>query len=204
MPLNSPKFFKTPLDFRKWLEKNHLKEKELLVGFYKVGSGKKSINWSESVDQALCFGWIDSVRRSIDEESYSIRFTPRKPNSIWSNVNLKKMQELEEEKLIFPAGYEIYNKRKEIFSEPKGSLAYNYENSIMSLSPEFEKIFKKNRKAWNWFQQSAPSYQKTVVRLVMHAKQEATRLKRLNELIEDSSNGRKIKQVDYSKKEKKN
>jgi uncharacterized protein YdeI (YjbR/CyaY-like superfamily) len=200
MSMSSPKFFKTPIDFRKWLEKNHLKEKELLVGFYKVGSGKKSINWSESVDQALCFGWIDSVRRSINDESYSIRFTPRKPNSIWSNINLKKMQELEEKKLIFPAGYEIYKKRKEIFSEPKGSLAYNYENSIMSLSPEFEKIFRKNKKAWNWFQQSPPSYKKTVERWVMHAKQEATRLKRLNELIEDSANRRKIKQVDYGKK----
>jgi uncharacterized protein YdeI (YjbR/CyaY-like superfamily) len=196
----SPKFFKTPLDFRKWLEKNHLKEKELLVGFYKVGSGKKSMSWSESVDQALCFGWIDSVRRSIDEESYSIRFTPRKPNSIWSNINLKKMKELEEKKLIFPAGYEIYNKRKEIFSEPKGTLAYNYENSVMSLSPEYEKIFKKNKKAWEWFQKTAPSYQKTVSRWVMHAKQESTRLKRLNELISDSANERKIKQADYSNK----
>lgn len=200
MSSNSPKFFKTSLDFRKWLEKNHLKEKELLVGFYKVGSGKKSITWSESVDQALCFGWIDSVRRSIDDESYSIRFTPRKANSIWSNVNLKKMKELGDKNLIFPAGYEIYDKRKAIFSEPKGTLAYNYENSIMELSPEFEKAFKKNKKAWNWFQKSAPSYKKTVARWVMHAKQESTRLKRLNELINDSSNGRKIKQVDYSKK----
>lgn len=200
MSINSPKFFKTPLDFRKWLEKNHLKEKELLVGFYKVGSGKKSINWSESVDQALCFGWIDSVRRSIDDESYSIRFTPRKVSSIWSNINLKKMKELEEKKLIFPAGYEIYNKRKEIFLEPKGSGAYNFENPVMTLSPEFEKIFKKNKQAWNWFQKSTPSYKKTVERWVMHAKQEATRLKRLNELIDDSSNERKIKQVDYGKK----
>lgn len=200
MSMSSQKFFKTPLDFRKWLEKNHLKEKELLVGFYKVGSGKKSITWSESVDQALCFGWIDSVRRSIDDESYSIRFTPRKPNSIWSNINLKKMKELEEKKLIFPAGYEIFNKRKAIFSEPKGTLAYNYENSIMDLSPEFEKEFKKNKRAWNWFQQSPPSYKKTVSRWVMHAKQDATRLKRLNELIRDSANERKIKQVDYGKK----
>lgn len=194
------KFFKSSLDFRQWLEKNHLKEKEILVGFYKVGSGKKSMTWSESVDQALCFGWIDSVRKSIDAESYSIRFTPRKPTSIWSNINLKKMKELEEKNLIFPAGYEIYKKRKEIFSEPKGTMAYNYESSVMTLSPEYEKLFKKNKKAWNWFQKSAPSYQKTVVRLVMHAKQEATRLKRLNELINDSANGRKIKQVDYGKK----
>jgi uncharacterized protein YdeI (YjbR/CyaY-like superfamily) len=107
---------------------------------------------------------------------------------------------LEKKNLIFPAGYEIYNKRKAIFSEPKGSLAYNYENSIMDFSPEFEKEFKKNKKAWNWFQKSTPSYKKTVARWVMHAKQEATRLKRLNELIHDSFNEKKIKQVDYGKK----
>lgn len=194
------KFFKTPSDFRKWLEKNHLKEKELLVGFYKAGTGKKSITWPESVDQALCFGWIDSVRKSIDHESYSIRFTPRKVNSIWSNVNLKKMKELEAKDLIFPAGYEIYKRRKGIFSEPNGSGAYNYENPVMSLSPEFEKIFKKNKKAWNWFKKTAPSYRKTAEYWVMQAKQERTRLKRLNELIDDSSNERKIRQVDYKKK----
>jgi len=195
MPMSSPKFFKTPLDFRKWLEKNHLKEKELLVGFYKVGTGKKSINWSESVDQALCFGWIDSVRRSIDDESYSIRFTPRKPNSIWSNVNLKKMQELEKQKLIFPAGYEIFNKRKE---EKTG--IYSFEKDEVKFSDEFEKLFKKNKRAWDWFQKQGKSYKKTVQHWVMVAKREETRLKRIEELIMDSDHGKKVKQYANTKR----
>ncbi len=189
------KFFKTPLDFRKWLEKNHLKEKELLVGFYRVNSGKKSITWSESVDQALCFGWIDSIRRSIDEESYSIRFTPRKPTSIWSNVNLKKMEELEKRKLIFPAGYEIFKKRKE-----NKTGVYSFENAEVKLSADFEKIFRKNKKAWDWFQKQIPSYKKPVVRWVMMAKREETKKKRLNELILDAENGKKIKSLDYPKR----
>lgn len=99
-----PLFFPKPSDFRKWLVKNHLKEKELLVGYYKVHSNKPSITWSESVDQALCFGWIDGIRRSIDEESYCIRFTPRKPNSNWSEINIQKMAELKEKRLLKPSG----------------------------------------------------------------------------------------------------
>jgi uncharacterized protein YdeI (YjbR/CyaY-like superfamily) len=160
-----------------------------------VGSGKKSITWSESVDQALCFGWIDSVRRSIDEESYSIRFTPRKPTSIWSNVNLKKMKELKEKNLIFPAGYEIFNKRK----EDKSGI-YSFEKMEMQFSDEFEKRFRKNKNAWGWFEKQGNSYKKTVQYWVMSAKKEETKLKRLDELIADSSNGRKIKQFDYPKK----
>lgn len=195
MSIKSIKFFKTPLDFRRWLEKNHLKEKELLVGFYRVGSGKKSITWPESVDQALCFGWIDSIRRSIDDESYSIRFTPRKPGSIWSNVNLKKMEELEKKKLIFPAGYEIFKKRKE---EKTG--VYSFENAEVKLAPDFEKIFRKNKKAWDWFQKQIPSYKKPAVRWVMDAKREETRKKRLEQLISDAGNGKKIKSLDYQRK----
>lgn len=189
------KFFKSSLDFRKWLEKNHLKEKEILVGFYKVGSGKKNMTWSESVDQALCFGWIDSVRRSIDAESYSIRFTPRKPTSIWSNINLKKMKELEEKNLIFPAGYEIYKKRK----EDKSGI-YSFEKEEVKFSDEFEKKFKKNKKGWEWFQKQGKSYRKTVQHWVMSAQREETKIKRLYELISDSSHERKVKQYDYSKK----
>lgn len=191
----TPKFFKTPLDFRKWLEKNHLKEKELIVGFYKVNSGKKSINWSESVDQALCYGWIDGIRRSIDEESYSIRFTPRRANSIWSNVNLKKMEELDKKKLIQPAGYAIFEKRKE-----NKSGIYSFEKVEINFSTEYVNQFKKNKKAWVWYQKQAPSYKKGVQHWVMSAKQDITQEKRLAQLILDCENERKIKQLSPSKK----
>lgn len=190
-----PKFFKTPLDFRKWLVKNHLTKKELIVGFYKVNSGKKSINWSESVDEALCFGWIDGIRRSIDEESYSIRFTPRRADSIWSNVNLKKMEELDKKKLIQPAGYEIFKKRK----EDKSGI-YSFEKNEVKFSETYEKVFRKNKKAWLWFEKQIPSYKKPAKNWVMSAKQEITREKRLVQLILDSENERKIKSLNYPKK----
>lgn len=189
------KFFKTPLDFRKWLEKNHLNETELIVGFYKVGTGKKSITWPESVDQALCFGWIDGIRRGIDEESYSIRFTPRKANSIWSNVNLKKMEELKAKDLIFPAGYEIFKKRK----EDKSGI-YSFEKNEVKFSETYEKEFKKNKKAWAWFEKQIPSYKKPAKNWVMSAKQEITREKRLQQLIHDYENEKKIKPLNYTKK----
>ncbi|HZV69223.1 MAG TPA: hypothetical protein VFG10_06745 [Saprospiraceae bacterium] len=108
----APKFFKTPTDFRTWLEKNHQTKTEVIVGFYKKGSGKKSITWSEAVDQALCFGWIDSVRNSIDDLSYSNRFTPRKPSSNWSEINIKKVKALKKLNLMRPAGIEAFERRK--------------------------------------------------------------------------------------------
>ncbi len=136
-----PIFFSTPEEFRKWLEKNHQKEKELLVGFYKVGSKKPSITWPESVDQALCFGWIDGVRRSIDEESYSIRFTPRKPTSIWSAINIKKVEELTKAGLMKPEGLKAFELRKE-----EKSRVYSHEKETATLDPEFERTFKSNKK----------------------------------------------------------
>ena len=117
-----PVFFPTQLDFRKWLDKNHKKETELLVGYYKVDSGKLSLTWSESVDQAICFGWIDGIRRSIDRESYSIRFTPRKPKSIWSAINIKKVEDLTKLGLMKPKGIAAFNKREE-----SNSKIYSYE-----------------------------------------------------------------------------
>lgn len=179
-----PKFFKKQSDFRKWLEKNHKTETELIVGFYKVSSGKPSMSWSESVDEALCFGWIDAVRRSIDAESYQIRFTQRKPVSIWSAVNIRKMEELTQKGLMQPAGLAIFEHRKEHKSK-----VYAHENSEVKLSPEFEKKFKANKKAWEYFQSLAPSYRKPSTNWVMSAKQEATQLKRLNQLIEHSAAG---------------
>ena len=177
----TPVFFTTKSEFRKWLDKNHNKETELLVGFYKVDSGKPSMTWSQSVDEALCFGWIDGVRKSIDKESYQIRFTQRKSTSIWSTVNIQKIEELVKQGLMKPAGLASFEKRKE-----NRSKIYSYENGEVKLSPEFEKQFKANKIAWNYFQSLAPSYQKPSTNWVMSAKQETTRIKRLNELINDS------------------
>src|SRR6188768_1423197 len=129
-----PTFFAKQSDFRKWLQKNHKKETELLVGYYKVGSGKPSMTWSESVDEALCFGWIDGVRKSIDNESYQIRFTQRKPTSIWSAVNIQKIETLTKQGLIQSAGLASFENRKE-----NRSKIYSYENEDVKFSPELKK-----------------------------------------------------------------
>jgi uncharacterized protein YdeI (YjbR/CyaY-like superfamily) len=179
-----PTFFAKQSDFRKWLQKNHKTETELLVGFYKVGSGKPSMTWPESVDQALCFGWIDGVRKSIDKESYQIRFTKRKANSIWSAINIKKIEALKKQGLMQPAGLASFEKR----TESKSRL-YSYEKDKVELPPNFEKQFKTNKKAWDYFQSLAPSYRKVSTHWVMNAKQETTRLKRLNQLIAESATG---------------
>ena len=190
--LPKPTFFSTQAAFRKWLEKNHEKTGELLVGFYKVNSGKPSMTWSESVDEAICFGWIDGIRRSIDEESYSIRFTPRKSTSTWSSINIKKVEELTKKKLMDPAGINAFSKRKE-----HKSRIYSYEKEAENLSDEFLGKFKLNKKAWTFFQSMAPSYQRTAIHWVMSAKQESTKIKRLTELINDSNAERKIKSLNY-------
>src|SRR6187200_347557 len=150
-----PVFFAKQSDFRKWLQKNHEKETELLVGFYKVGSGKPSMTWSESVDEALCFGWIDGVRTSIDKDSYQIRFTQRKPTSIWSAINIKKVEELTKQGLMQSAGLASFEKRVESRSK-----IYSYEKDEAELTQSFKKQFKANKKAWNYFQALAPSYKK--------------------------------------------
>ncbi len=182
-----PKFFATPKDFRKWLEKNHDKATELSVGFYKKGTAKRSITWPESVDQALCFGWIDGIRHSIDEESYRIRFTPRKQRSIWSAVNMKRMGELIAEGLVHQAGLDAFAKRNE-----QRSKIYAYENEMTKLSRPYVAKFRKNKKAWEFFESQPPSYKKTALWWVASAKQEATRDKRLETLIKDSENGERI------------
>ena len=180
----APVFFDTPADFRRWLEKNHQKETELLVGFYKVNSGKQNMTWTQSVDEALCFGWIDGVRTSIDSERYQIRFTPRKPTSIWSAVNIQKMESLIEQGFMQPAGLASFENRKE-----NRSRIYSYEKEGMKFSPELETQFRANRKAWDYFQLLAPSYRKASTNWVMSARQETTRLKRLGELISASEAG---------------
>ena len=180
----TPIFFEKQSDFRKWLQKNHKRETELLVGFYKVGSGKPSMTWPQSVDEALCFGWIDGVRKSIDQVSYQIRFTQRKPKSIWSAVNIKKIEELTKQGLMQSAGIASFEKRSE-----KSSRIYSYEKELAEFTPNFKKQFKAKKKAWDYFQALAPSYRKVSTHWVMNAKQEATRLKRLNQLISESEAG---------------
>jgi uncharacterized protein YdeI (YjbR/CyaY-like superfamily) len=180
-------FFNTPHEFRQWLKENHHTEKELLVGFYKVGTKKPSMTWSESVDQALCFGWIDGVRKSIDEESYSIRSTPRKPTSIWSAVNIKKMEELTKAGLMTEAGQKAFELRKE-----EKSAIYSHEKGLATLDPELEKQFKANPKAWDFFGKQAPSYRKVMLHWIMSAKQEKTRLSRLEKTIRESESGKRI------------
>jgi len=196
MKNEGPVFFEKKSDFRKWLQKNHKKETELLVGFYKVGSGKSSITWSEAVDEALCVGWIDAVRKSIDDESYQIRFTQRKHDSIWSAVNIKKIEELTKQGLMQPAGLESFSKRTE-----SKSRVYPHENEEIELDAEFKKQFSANEKAWKYFQSLAPSYKKLSASWIMTAKQKDTQLKRLQILIAESEAGtNRWKDNKYNKK----
>jgi uncharacterized protein YdeI (YjbR/CyaY-like superfamily) len=185
-----PTFFATPAAFRRWLEKHHDKKPELLVGFRKRDSGKRSITWPESVDQALCFGWIDGVRRRIDDESYSIRFTPRRRGSIWSAVNIKRAKELIELGLMKPSGLQAFEARDE-----KKSAVYAYENRPRELAPEYEKQFRANKKAWEFFSAQPPWYRRVTIYWVMEAKKEETRARRLATLIADSAAGRRIRGI---------
>jgi uncharacterized protein YdeI (YjbR/CyaY-like superfamily) len=182
-----PIFFKKQSEFRKWLEKNHKNKTELLVGFYKVDSGKQSMTWSQSVDEALCFGWIDGIRKSIDKNNYCIRFTPRKPTSNWSAVNIKKVEVLTKQGLMQSSGLASFENRKEDKSK-----IYSYENKPEKLSDDFERKFKTNKRAWEFFKLQGPSYQKTAFYWVMSAKQETTRVSRLDKLINGSEAEKKL------------
>jgi uncharacterized protein YdeI (YjbR/CyaY-like superfamily) len=183
----TPKFFKNQADFRKWLEINHKKETELVVGFYKRESGKHSMTWSQSVDEALCFGWIDGIRKSIDKKSYCIRFTPRRQSSTWSAVNIRKIEELIKQGLMQPAGLEIYKHRK----VEKSGVA-SYESEAKQLDKSYEMKFKVNKTAWEFFTKQAPSYQKTIIHWIMTAKQETTRITRLEKIINESENHKRL------------
>jgi uncharacterized protein YdeI (YjbR/CyaY-like superfamily) len=186
--LVNPKFFKTPPAFRKWLATHHVKEKELWVGFYKKNSDKPSITWPESVDEALCFGWIDGIRKSIDEQSYKIRFTPRKPSSTWSAVNIRNAEKLIEQRRMQPAGLKAYQARKE-----NRSGIYSYEQRSPELIEPYLNKLKRNNAAWKFFQAQPPYYRKTMNWWIVSAKQEETRLKRLDKLIEASTEGRRMR-----------
>jgi uncharacterized protein YdeI (YjbR/CyaY-like superfamily) len=182
-----PLFFATPVDWRHWLEKHHDRQKEVLVGFYKKDSGKPSITWPESVDVALCFGWIDGVRRSIDDISYTIRFTPRRPRSIWSRVNSKRVAELIDLGLMHPSGMKAFEAR-----DDRRSGIYAFERQHVEFDRKQEAQFRTNKAAWKFFQTQPPWYRRTSANWVVSAKREETRNKRLAILIADSENGRTI------------
>ena len=179
----TPRFFAPPQDFRRWLEKHHTDATELWVGFYKKSSGRPSITWPESVDEALCAGWIDGLRKRVDDESYMIRFTPRKAGSIWSAVNTRRAAELLKEGRMRPAGRAAFEAR-----DPKKTNLYSFEQrQAAALAPALEKRFKANRAAWTFFQSLPDGYRRTATFWVMSAKQEDTRRRRLDVLIEDSA-----------------
>ncbi len=181
-----PKFFPTPADFRAWLEQNHDKEKELWVGFYNFKSGKLSITWPEAVDQALCFGWIDGLRKKVDDISYTNRFTPRKPDSNWSEVNTNRVQELTRLGLMQPAGLKAFERRS-------ADQSYSDElRTTAALSETDEARFRANPQAWDFFQKQPNSYHKAAIWWVISAKQEKTRTSRLTQLIGDSATGKRI------------
>ncbi|HLW36261.1 MAG TPA: hypothetical protein VKS98_11440, partial [Chthoniobacterales bacterium] len=150
-----PKFFRKPSDFRRWLEKNHPTASELWVGFYRKTSGKPSITWAESVDEALCFGWIDGIRKGIAEVSYKIRFTPRRRGSIWSAINIKRARELAKQKRMRTAGRRAFAARIE-----NKSGIYSYEQRTAELPGPYAKLLKKDKVAWKFFQAQPPSYRK--------------------------------------------
>ena len=185
--MSSPKFFANQNRFRAWLEKYHDKRSELVVGFYKVNSGKRSMTWSESVDQALCFGWIDGVRKRIDDDSYSIRFTPRRAKSVWSAINIKKVGELMAKGSMHASGLEVFQKRDE-----RKSAIYSYENRPKKFDAEFEEEFRKHEEAWRFFEKQPVGYRQLCTHYVMSAKQEKTRISRLEKLILASKAGRRL------------
>jgi uncharacterized protein YdeI (YjbR/CyaY-like superfamily) len=182
-----PTFFRSPAEFRAWLAEHHATARELLVGFYKRASGEPSITWPESVDEALCFGWIDGVRRRVDDRCYTIRFTPRRAGSVWSAVNIRRVKALTEEGRMRPAGLTAFEARRE-----NRSGIYSYEQRRAEFDEPCAGVLRKNKAAWKFFQAQPPSYRKMVVWWVVSAKKEETRLKRLGKLVEESAAGRRV------------
>jgi uncharacterized protein YdeI (YjbR/CyaY-like superfamily) len=178
------KFFSNPSKFHQWLDKHHDRESELWVGFYKKQSGKPSITYPEALDEVLCYGWIDGIRKSIDEVSYTIRFTPRKAKSTWSLVNIKRVAELKRLGRMRAPGLKAFETR-----DPKRSGIYSFENAPRNLDAAHEKKFQSNKRAWAFFQAQPPGYQRTAIWYVMSAKKEETRWRRLATLISESEKG---------------
>lgn len=178
-------FFKSPEEFSDWLRRHHDQAEQLWVGFHKRATGQPSMTWAQSVDEALCWGWIDGVRRSLDDKRYTIRFTPRKKSSTWSLTNIRRVEALREAGRLQPAGEKAFEARSETRSG-----VYAYEQKTPSLSAPYTRQFKAHPSAWEFFTGQAPWYQRNATYWVMNAKQETTRQKRLETLIEDSGAGR--------------
>ena len=192
--LPEPTFFRTEADFRRWLETNHAAAPELLVGFWKKGSGKPSIDWPQARDQALCFGWIDGLRKSLGEDAYTIRFTPRRNGSIWSKVNVERFEALKAAGLMTAAGEAAYERDKH------RSGVYSYEKPLAELTPDEEALFRKNKAAWADWEKRPAGYRRSALGWIAGAKRPETRAKRLSELIAVSSEGRRLPQYDWQKK----
>jgi uncharacterized protein YdeI (YjbR/CyaY-like superfamily) len=191
-----PRYFGTPSAFRAWLAEHHSTYSELLVGFHRAGSGTPSITWPESVDEALCVGWIDGVRKRVDETRYTIRFTPRKETSTWSAINIAKMQDLIRRGRVLPAGLKAFEKRTE-----KRSRTYSYEQRASArLDGAGEKRFRSHPSAWEYFQSRPPWYRRTATWWVVSAKKEETRARRLKLLIECSAKSKPLPGLKQSKK----
>lgn len=189
-----PTYFPTEADFRRWLVANHETMPELLVGFWKKGTDKPSIDWPQARDQALCFGWIDGVRKSLGDEAYTIRFTPRRAKSIWSKVNLERFEALKADGQMMPAG-------ERALAESTGpSGAYAYERPLAALGDEDERQFRANKAAWADWEKRPPGYRKVVLHWVTSAKKPETRTKRLGILIACCAKSEKIPGYDIGRK----
>jgi len=182
---SNPIFFKNQAEYRKWLEKNHASAKELWIGFWKKSTGKPTLTWQQCVDESLCFGWIDGIRKSVDADSYKQRVTPRRPTSIWSRVNMKRVGELTAEGRMHPMGVAAFEKRDR-------TKAYSYEQMFQGLGRAEETKLRKEKKAWEFFQSQPPGYRRLAGWFVMSAKKEETRQRRLETLIRDSAAGRRL------------
>jgi uncharacterized protein YdeI (YjbR/CyaY-like superfamily) len=188
-----PTFFATESEFRRWLVANHATAPELLVGFWKKGSGKPSIDWPQARDQALCFGWIDGIRKSLGADAYTIRFTPRRKGGIWSKVNVERFEALKAAGQMTPAGEQAFEQRKKVG-------VYAYEKALTSLTAEEEQSFRKNKTAWADWEKRPPSYRRSALHWITSAKRPETRAKRLGELVAVSAEGRRLPQYDWQKK----
>jgi uncharacterized protein YdeI (YjbR/CyaY-like superfamily) len=187
-PMTAPVFFADAQAFRAWLAAHAHDARELLVGFHKVATGKPCMSWSESVDQALCFGWIDGVRKGVDDATYTIRFTPRKAGSIWSAVNIDKVAELREQGLMTPAGEAAFALRSE-----DRSRVYSHERTTdAELAPDDLARFQRHKAAWTYFETCPPGYRKRMLHVVTSAKKPETRAARLNRLIDACAQGRRL------------
>jgi uncharacterized protein YdeI (YjbR/CyaY-like superfamily) len=187
-PPPDPIYFETPEQLRDWFDANHATADELWIGHWKKSTGRPSLSWSETVDEALCVGWIDGVRHSVDKDRFTQRFTPRRPGSNWSLINVAKVEELTKQGRMRPAGRAAFEARR-----PDRTGVYSFERGEPAFTPEQERRFRANAKAWEWFQGKPKSYRRPATWWVISAKQEATRERRLTALIEDSAAGQTVR-----------